>query len=397
MIPRRQVHITRDDFKMVMKAFAASEVTCKKYLAQWEEEFSAYVGTRYGIMVSSGRCGLELILKSLDIHKGDEVIIPAYTLKDLVYIIQSLGLKVVLADINKDTFNIDPQAVADRITEKTKVILATHLFGSPCQIDRILEIAKNKSIFVIEDCAHSTGAEFKGRKTGSFGHAAFFSFETIKLINTYGAEMVLTNDEKLAHTIRQISHFRRGKGSIPLKKMGAACLERILLSTPFSFPMLYLLASERWNKKVYSFYRQTQKMSTVDNRVGAFQAILGLTKLKTLDQRIAVRRRQAASLSALLSSSIVPQKSEFNASPNYYFFVALVSKNPWRIRRFLLKHGIDAGVGAEIADDCSVVLGEENLHNVRYVFRSSIHLPLCEGISDDHFRYVAKVVNKACI
>jgi perosamine synthetase len=168
MILRRKIHTTDNEFYIVIRNLFKKHTVSSCDIPKFEEAFAHFIGVKYALAVGSGRIGMKLILRSLEFDKGDEVIIPAYTLKDLIGIIQSLGLTIIPVDIDSKTFNIDPNSIAERITKRTKVILATHLFGTPCQIDKILEIARRKSIFVIEDCAHSVGSEFRGRKNRFF-------------------------------------------------------------------------------------------------------------------------------------------------------------------------------------------------------------------------------------
>jgi len=405
MIPRRKIHIIEGEFYAIILSLFKKNTDFPQYIAKWETTFARYLGVRHAIAVSSGRSGMEFILRSLELNRADEVIIPAYTLKDLIGIIQFIGLVPVPADIHPETFNIDPISVAKRLTECTKVILATHLFGTPCQIDKILEMAKQKSIFVIEDCAHSVGSEFKGRKTGSFGDASFFSLDTTKPINSYGGGVIATNNTELAEKIRKALGHYEIQNKVPLKKIIAAFLENWLLPTPLSFPALYLLASGRWNKKMSALYRAVQKLSAprqfftqLDSKhltgFTDFQAFVGLKKLKTLDERNARRREQASLFKSLLSKKVIPQQVGDGISPNYYFFVALLPSNIWEARRFLLKHGIDAGIGAEIADDCGIFLGRTDCPNAREVFQHAIQLPLHEEISLHHIQYVTEILGK---
>lgn len=393
MIPRRKAYILKGEFWASIWVWFKKSEDPSRYIKGWEDAFARYIGVKYAIAVGSGRSGMELILRSLQLNEGDEVIIPAYTLKDLVGIIASLGLTVIPADIDPKTFNLDPDSVTERITARTKVILATHLFGTPCQIDRILEITKHKSIFVLEDCAHSAGAASNGHKTGSFGDAAFFSFETIKPLNTYGGGMVVTNDEKLATKVRELIIPYRNQARIPLKKIIATYFENWFLSTSFSFPFLYLLASKYFNKKMYNFYRRTQRLSTARYSFTDFQAFVGLEKLKTLEKRIASRREKADLLKSLLDTKIIPQQIDEKITPNYYFFVALFPFNISKIRRFLLMRGIDAGIGAEIADDCGSFLKRVDCPNVKKVFQRSIQLPLHEGVTNSNICYIANALN----
>lgn len=394
MIPRRKVHILKGEFLIAMRMVFKKSAGPFRYVDRWEEEFAKFIGVKYAISVSSGRSGMELILRSLGLDNGDEVIIPAYTLKDLIDIIRCLGLTPIPADIDLKTFNMDPDCMARRITGRTRVILATHLFGTPCQIDKILEIAGSKSIFVIEDCAHSAGAEFKGQKTGSFADAAFFSFETLKPINTYGGGMIVTNNAELNNKIRRETSSYNSPKVLSIKKMTAALFENIFLPTPVLFPVLYLLASKRWNKKMSCFYRTIQKSPKPGQIITDFQAVIGLEKLKGLEERINVRHKKADLLKSLLNSEILSQQIEEGVSPNYYFFVALLPFDAWETRKFLLRHGIDAGIGAEIADDCGSFLGRTDCPNAKEVFRSAIQLPLHEGMSERNIQNIAEALEK---
>jgi len=395
MITRRKIHTIQGEFLLAIQAAFRQNKQFPIDIAKWEEEFARFIGIRHAIAVASGRKGMELILRSLRLARGDEVIIPAYTLKDLSGVIQSIGLTPVLADINPETFNIDPNSIAERITRRTRVILATHLFGVSCQIDKIIEIAKNKSIFVIEDCAHSLGSEYNGRKTGSFGHASFFSLDTIKPVNTYGGGMVATDDEELAQNVREVNNSSWVSSKVPFKKIISAYLENYFLPSPLSFPVLYLFTSQLWGKKMFNLYKKIQKLSVANSSFTDLQAFIGLEKLKTLKERITKRQTQARLLKSLLSRRIMPQKISDAMSPNYYFFVALIPNDIHRVRKFLLFHGIDAGIGAEIADDCAGYLRQTNCPNATQVFRHAIHLPLHEGLSPYHIRYIARVLERA--
>jgi len=393
MIPRRKIYVIRGEFSLALQTVLKTK-QFSHYIVKWEEEFARFMGTKHAITVASGRKGMELILRSLRLDRGDEVIMPAYTLKDLIEIIQAIGLTPVVADIDPETFNINPISIAEKLTKRTRAILATHLFGTPCQIDKIKEIAKNKSIFVIEDCAHSLGSEFNGRKTGSFGHASFFSLETIKPVNTYGGGMVVTDDEELAKNVREANKLNGTPSKVPLKKIIAAFLENYFLPSPMSFPMLYLFASKHWGEKMYNLYRRLQRFSSTNSFFTDFQAFLALEKLKTLKERIAKKQTKAVLLKSLLDRKIIPQKVLDTMSPNYYFFVALIPENIHRVRKLLLRHGIDAGIGAEIADDCANYLGQADCPNTTQVFQHAIHIPLHEEMSLNHIRYIARELGR---
>ena len=398
MISRRKIRMQDGEMWRIIKIIFRRSKNKKSYVKEWENVFVNYVGVNHAIPINSGRAGLELILKHLGLRKGDEIIIPAYTLKDLILIIQSLGLKVITADIDLDTFNINLDSIEKKITKHTRVILATHMFGSPCQIDNIMKIAKKHSIYVIEDCAHSVGSEFQGKKTGSFGHASFFSFEAIKPINTYGGGMIVTDDLELSTKIRRtIKDYKKSNFGV-IKKMIIANLENMILPTFFSYPFLCCLASPKLKKKVTGFYRFMQRHPSLNGMYTELQAQLGIEKLKSLDKLIKVRDKKADILKSLLNKEIKPQKSLIDTISNHYFFVALLPK--WcdviKIRKLLLKKGIDAGIGAEVTDDCGIVLGKNDCPNAIKVFKSAIHLPLYEGLPNSQIQKIANTLN-SCI
>jgi len=389
IIPRRKSHFIKGEFLLFLKSLFDKSSFPSENISEFEDKFASFIKVECAVAVSSGRKGMELILRALNLQPEDEVIIPAYTLGSLVDIIKSLGLVPVPADIDIKTFNMDPASVNKRISGKTRAILATHLFGTPCKIDEIIDIAKDKSIYVIEDCAHSAGSKFKNKYTGAFGDISFFSFEVIKPLNTYGGGMVVTNNKKLAEEVRRLSCQSNTEATVCFKKIYTAFFESYFLSTFLSFPFLYLLSSRKFNKVIYKIYRRMQNTSKARKPFTGFQAYLGLCKLATLEQRIRKRQELANHFKSLLSADIAPQGIEFDSTPNYYFFVARLPSNTDLVRRKLLKQGIDAGIGSEIADDCGAALNHQDCPKARQVFMQTIQLPLYEGLSIDDIEYLS--------
>ena len=169
-----------------------------------ERRFCEYMDSRWAISFDSGRSGLYAILKCLKIKDHDEVILQAFTTVALSNVIQWCKATPVYIDINERTYNIDPDKIEDRITDKTKAIIIQHTFGNPCNMEKIVEIAKKHNLLVIEDCAHSLGAEYKNKKTGTFGDVAFFSFGRDKIISSVSGGMVTTEDQELGRKIKEI-------------------------------------------------------------------------------------------------------------------------------------------------------------------------------------------------
>jgi len=170
-----------------------------------EEEMAAYVGTRHAVGVGSGTAALFLILKAMGIGPGDEVITTPFTFIATAEAVAQCGATPVFADIDPDTFNLDPEAVRGRITPKTRAIIAVHLYGLPADIGPLREIADSHDVALIEDCAQAAGAEYGGGKVGSFGHASAFSFFPTKNLGGAGdGGMVCTDDWEVAERVSML-------------------------------------------------------------------------------------------------------------------------------------------------------------------------------------------------
>jgi dTDP-4-amino-4,6-dideoxygalactose transaminase len=161
------------------------------------KKFAGYIGVKYGIGVNNGTISLELILRGLNIGYGDEVIVPAYTFISTASAVAIAGATPVFADIESNTYNIDPASIEANITPNTKAIIAVHIGGRPCNMDRIMEIAKRHGIYVIEDCAQAHGSEWKGNKVGSIGHVGSFSFQQSKNLTCGEGGAILTDEFEL--------------------------------------------------------------------------------------------------------------------------------------------------------------------------------------------------------
>ncbi len=167
-----------------------------------EKELAEYTGSKYAIGLNSGTDALHLALRALDIGKGDEVITTAFTFVATTEAIGIVGATPVFADIDPDTFNIDPAKIEAAITPKTKAIIPVHLYGQPCDMDAIMDIAKRHDLYVIEDACQAMGAEYKGRKVGSIGDIGCFSFYPTKNLGGMGdGGLITTSAEHLRDRI----------------------------------------------------------------------------------------------------------------------------------------------------------------------------------------------------
>ena len=175
---------------------------------QFEHKFSEYCGTSYAIGVGNGLDALVLALKALGIGTGDEVIVPSNTFIATALAVTYVGATPVFVEPDIRTFNINPALIEAAITGKTRAIMPVHLYGQACDMDAIMEIAKKHDLRVIEDCAQAHGATYKGRRVGSFGDVAGFSFYPGKNLGALGdAGAVVTNNKELADKIRALGNY----------------------------------------------------------------------------------------------------------------------------------------------------------------------------------------------
>lgn len=168
-----------------------------KYVSAFEEQFADYCGCKYGVAVCNGTVALHLALAAFGIGKGDEVIIPTFTMIASAFAVCYTGAIPVFVDADENTWNINVEKIEEKITPRTKAIMPVHIFGLMCDMQKITEIAKKHNLYIIEDAAEAHGAEMNGKKAGSYSDIAAFSFFANKNITTGEGGMVVTNDKAL--------------------------------------------------------------------------------------------------------------------------------------------------------------------------------------------------------
>ncbi len=174
----------------------------------FEQAFAEYCGVNYCVGCGNGLDALMLALKALGISNGDEVIVPSNTYIATALAVTYVGATPVFVEPDIQTYNINPALIEEKITDKTKAIMPVHLYGQPCDMDTILEIASKYNLYVVEDCAQAHGATYKGKKIGSFGDAAGFSFYPGKNLGALGdAGATVTNNKELADHIRALGNY----------------------------------------------------------------------------------------------------------------------------------------------------------------------------------------------
>ena len=256
------------------------------YIKKFEEEFSKYCSTKHGITTTSGTTALHLALKAAGIEKGDEVIIPDFTMAAVLFAVLYCGAKPVFVDAEPDTWNIDAGKIEEKITPAAKVILPVHIYGHPADMDPIMKLAEKYSLLVIEDSAEAHGAEYKNRKCGSIGNMGCFSFYANKIITTGEGGMVVTSDPGLAERSRYYKN----------------------LCFPLSGGRDYIHDDLGYN------YRMTN-----------VQAALGLAQLENIDKFVEKRRNNAKLYTELLKDIPgirLPVEKEY--AKNVYWMYGIV-------------------------------------------------------------------------
>jgi len=251
-----------------------TQVTMGEKVKQFEAMFANYIGVNHAIMVNSGSSANLLALSVLvnpvlknRIKPGDEIITPAITWATTVWPIINCGAVPVLVDVDLETFNTNAEEIKRAVTDKTRAIMLVHLLGNPCDMDKIMEIAKEYNLYIIEDACEAHGAEFKGQKVGSFGDLATFSFFFSHHITTIEGGIVLTNNEELAELAKALRVFGwirdlKDKDKIAKKYEG--------------IDSRYLFLNIGYN------FRPTE-----------IQGAFGIHQLKKLDKFIEIRRQNA--------------------------------------------------------------------------------------------------------
>ena len=211
MIPFAKPIIDKEEIDAVKKVMESGMLAEGKVSREFEKMFSEYVGTEFATVTSNGTTALSTALEAMNIEPGDEVITSPFTFIASANTIAMIGAIPVFVDVDPDTYNIDPVQIEKAITDKTKAIMPVHIFGMPSDMKRIMEIAEKHDLLVLEDACQAHGSEIDGKKIGSWGHAASFSFYATKNIMTGEGGMVTTNDEEIYDRMLMIKNHGRGK------------------------------------------------------------------------------------------------------------------------------------------------------------------------------------------
>jgi dTDP-4-amino-4,6-dideoxygalactose transaminase len=300
MIPISKPYIGEAEKQAVMDVLESGMLVQGPRVARLEEKFAAIGGTKFAIATSSGTTALHIALLAHGIGQGDEVIITPFTFMASVSSILYTGARPVFVDIDEETFNIDPDLIEKAITPRTKAIMPVHLYGYPCNMSPIMAVAQKYDLAVIEDACQAVGAEYQGRRVGSFGAGCFSLYATKNIMSGEGG-MITTNDEAYAQLCRMI----RNHG-----------MQR----------------------------RYYHDMIGYNFRMTDLHAAIGLAQVDRLEGFTEKRRQNAAYLNGHITNAIIPQVRDGYQHVWHQYTIRL----PGRDRDAAVRQLTDAGVGTGV-------------------------------------------------
>jgi len=355
----RQFEEIGDDVRAAIEAvLPTGKYTLGPQLARFEAEFAAYCDSRFCIGISSGTAALHLALEALGVGPGDEVITVSNTYVATAFAASYTGADVVFVDVDPQTYNMTAELAAEKITPRTKALIPVHLYGHPVDMDPIMELARQRNLWVLEDASHAHGARYQGRRTGSLGHIAAFSFYPSKNLGAYGdGGAITTSDPDLDQKVRMLR---------------------------------YVGQRVKFVHEVIGF----------QERLDELQAAILSVKLKRLDEWNNRRRRWAAIYDEMLRPTplTLPFVAEY-AHHVYYSYATLAPSEAER--RELMLYLADRGIGTFAMYPTLVPLqgayadlgyGEADFPISAPYARRVLNLPMFETLREDEVRRTAEAI-----
>ena len=360
-IPSSYKEILEDVENKITAVIQSGQFILGPMVEELEQQIAAYCNSNYAVGVSSGTDALLISLMAAGIGEGDEVITTPFTFFATAGSITRLGAKPVFVDIERESFNINPNQIEKKITEKTRAIIPVHLYGQSANMDSVLELSKKYNLVVIEDAAQAIGSEYKGKRVGSLGEYGCFSFFPTKNLGGFGdGGMVVMNSEKFYNQVKVL----RVHGS---------------------------------NPKYY------HRVVGGNFRLDALQAGIVLAKLKYLDQWIEKRRKNAQTYNHLFKKNNIADQvtlpSEINPRHVYNQYVIRVKEKRDDLRNFLQENGIASEIYYPCPlhlQDCFAFLGykNEDFPESQKAADETIALPVFPELTEEQLNYVVEMIVK---
>ncbi len=369
-IPYGRQSIDEEDIQAVVSVLRSDYLTTGPAIAEFEKTVADYVGAKYAVAVSNGTAALHAACHAAGIGAGDEVILTPLTFAASANCVLYCGGTPVFADVDEKTYNMDPNDIETKITERTKAIIAVHLAGQPCDMQAIHKIAKDHNLIVIEDAAHALGSVYKGGKIGGISDMTTFSFHPVKPVTTGEGGMIVTNDDAFYQSLCLFrSHGITRDGALMTKDGGP------------------------W------FYQQFDL--GYNYRITDIQCALGISQMKKLDDFIARRRKLAKRYDAAFADCpdiITPYQMPETDSGWHLYIIQVKNGDRRKIFERLRAEGIGVNVHY-----IPVYLhpyyqehGYQNVHcpKAEKIYSRMISLPLYPGLTDEAQDFVIEKVKE---
>jgi perosamine synthetase len=366
-IPVSSPSLNNDDFKSVMGALESGWISGSRgdCISKFESEFSEFCGAKYGVACSNGTTALHLATALLGLKAGEEVIVPDFTNIATILAVIYTGATPVLVDSDPEIWGLDADLLISKITPRTKAILPVHIYGHPVEMGKVMRLASEHKLVVIEDAAEAHGAECDGRRAGGIGDIGCFSFYANKIITTGEGGMLITNNEEYAKKARSLANL------------------------------------------AYSDVERYQHDSLGFNyRMSNILAALGCSQLNRIDDLVSFKRSVAMKYNSLLSSVDGLRKPvEKSWAKNVYWMYGVVLDDSFGmtrddLRSFLAERGVETRAFFYPMHQQPVfkrmgMFADESYPVSEVLARSGLYLPCGLSITDDEIRYVADCVKQA--
>jgi len=406
-ISRYGVRVVPNTMQIVAELERHGQVVEGPHVAELERAFARRFGHARAVSASYGRMAFFYILRALDLPPGGEVVFPALTFWVMPEMARVAGLTPVFADVDPDTFNVTPATLERAITSRTVAVVPTHLWGLPCDMDDIIDIAARRDIRVIEDCAHALGARYRDRPVGTFGDAAIFSLQTLKPLNAYGGGMAVTRDAVLGARVAAIAAAEPPPARRTVQdRLWKGRVMRIGTRPPVFtwtlFPLMYACTRLHWSLDMY-FWERIRPLEPMPadyrERLSNVQAAIALAGLSHLDDWTARTRRHAERMSAVLRS--VPGVQVPTVPPDrthaFYQYCAYVPARD-AVVDACLRRGVDIEtLHVDVCTELNLFGASATVAHGARATTQTIQIPVSESLTDDHLDRVATVVRDSVV
>jgi dTDP-4-amino-4,6-dideoxygalactose transaminase len=372
-LPFTRPSITEAEIREVSEVLRSGWLTSGPRVAAFEKEFSAYVGAPFGIAVTSATAGFHILLYALGIGPGDDVITPSLTWPSPINMAVNVGARPVFADIDRRTFQLDPASVERVLTPQTKAIIPVHFAGQPCDLDALRALCERHGLILIEDAAHATGTEYRGKRIGSGRNPAVFSFHAIKNLTTGEGGLITVSDDKLRD--RLVSLRFHGVDQDAWKRYA------------------------RDASRNYDLFEPGWKYNLTD-----LQAAVGLAQLKHIEEMNARRTKLAELYDRLLddiSEIIRPRRVTYPSCHSWHLYTILIDQEKTGFTRDEFREEMrtrNIGTGLHFLAVHELSFYRERYHpvsellkNSEYVAARIVSMPLFPDMQEED---VVKVVDE---